>query len=261
MSDQPAIPSASCESHPPQAPGRPSPENLWLNLLFSAVIPAIVLSYGSKEKYLGPVWGMVVALAFPLGYAVYDLVRRRTWNVISLVGFVGTLLTGSLGLLKMSGFWFAVKEAAVPLVLGLAIPATLHTRQPLVRTLLYNDQILDTARIGNALEERANLRAFDRLLWWASWVLAGAFLLSAIINFGLAWWLLPSVSGTEEFNRQLGKLQFWSWPGVVIPSSAMVFYAMFRLVKGLEQLTGLKGEELFHPRPAKGRHASAPGQS
>ena len=253
MSDMPTRQSVRSEATPDAAASRSNPENLWLNLLFSAVVPAILLAYGSKEKYLGPAWGMIVALSFPLGYAVYDLVRRRTWNVISIVGFVGTLLTGSLGLLKMSGFWFAVKEAAIPLVLGLAIPASLRTRQPLVRTLLYNDQVLDTKRIHRALEERRNIVAFDGLLRWASWILAGAFLISAVINFGLAWWLLPAESGTEEFNRQLGKLQFWSWPGVVIPSSAMVFYAMLRLVKGLEQMTGLTGEALFHPRPVKRR--------
>jgi hypothetical protein len=258
MSEATQPSSAAPAAVAPQAGPRTKPENLWLNLLFNAVVPAVVLSYGSNEKYFGPVWGMLVALAFPLGYALYDLIRRRKWNVLSVVGFTGTLLTGSLGLLKMSGFWFAVKEAAVPLVLGLAIPATMRTRQPLVRTLLYNDQLLDTGRIRRALEERRNLVAFEHLLWWASWVLAAAFLLSAMINFGLAWWLLPAESGTEEFNRQLGKLQFWSWPGVVVPSSAMVFFAMFRLVKGLEQLTGLKGDDLFHPRPTKAQPGNDP---
>lgn len=239
------------------ATDRPTPrrENLWLNLLFNAVVPAVVLSTGSKEKYLGPAWALIVALAFPLGYAIYDLVRRRTWNVLSVVGFVGTLLTGGLGLLKMSGLWFAVKEAAVPLVLGIAIPATLRTRQPLVRTLLYNDQVLNTARIEEALVRRNQVPAFERLLIWASWVLAASFLLSAILNFFLALWLLPAVSGTELFNQQLAKLQIWSWPVIVLPSSAMVFFAMFRLVRGVEALTGLKGDELFHPRatqePAK----------
>lgn len=235
----------------PDAPPRKKPENLWLNLLFNAVIPALVLSYASKPKFLGPFWGMVAALAFPLVYAIYDLIQRRTWNMLSIIGFIGTLLTGGLGLMKMSGFWFAVKEAAVPLVIGLAVPATLNTRQPLVRTILYNDQILDTGRIQRALEERGNVAAFARLLAWASWVLAAAFLMSAVINFLLAWWLLPAVSGTEEFNRQLGKLQFWTWPGVVLPSSAMVFFAMLRLVKGAEQLTGLKGDDLFHAKPAR----------
>ena len=244
-------PAPSAPSAGPVAPPRTKAENLWLNLLFNAIVPALVLSYGSKPQYLGPVGGMVAALAFPLVYAIYDLIRRRTWNVLSIIGFIGTLLTGGLGLMKMSGFWFAVKEAAVPLVIGLAVPATLNTRQPLVRTILYNDQLLDTARIQRALEERGNVAAFARLLTWASWVLAAAFLMSAVINFLLAWWLLPAQSGTEEFNRQLGKLQFWTWPGVVLPSSAMVFFAMLRLVKGAEQLTGLKGDDLFHAKPAK----------
>lgn len=223
-------------------------ENLWYNLLFNAVLPGVVLTVGGREKYLGPTWGLIVALAFPLGYAVYDLVRRRTWNVLSIVGFSGTLLTGGLGLLKMDGFWFAVKEAAVPVVLGLAIPASLKTRQPLVRTLLYNDQVLDTARIEEALTERQNRAAFEDLLAWGSWMLAVAFLFSAVVNFILAWYLLPAQSGTKEFTRQLGKLQFWTWPAVVVPSSAMVFYAMLRLVRRLEALTGLRGEALFHPR-------------
>jgi hypothetical protein len=227
---------------------RPRPENLWFNLLFNAVLPGVILSLGGKEKYLGPRWALVAALAFPLGYAAYDLVRRRTWNVLSIVGFVGTLLTGGLGLLRMSGFWFAVKEAAVPAVLGLAIPATLKTRQPLVRTLLYNDQLLDTARIEAVLAERQARPAFERLLEWGSWMLAAAFCFSALVNFLLAWWLLPAVSGTEDFTRQLGKLQFWTWPAVVVPTSAMVFYAMLRLVRKLEELTGLRGEALFHPR-------------
>ena len=230
------------------AAARPKPENLWFNLVFNAVIPAIVLSWLCKPSLLGPTWALVAALAFPLGYGVYDLARRRTWNTLSVLGFVSTLLTGGLGLLRINGFWFAVKEAALPMVLGLAVPLSLRTRQPLVRVLLYNDQVLDTARIQAALESRGQLDAFERLLGWASWVLAASFLMSGVTNFFLALWLLPGQSGSEEFARQLGKLQFWTWPTTVLPSSAMIFFALFRLLKGVEDLTGLKGDELFHPK-------------
>jgi p-cumic aldehyde dehydrogenase len=37
------------------------------------------------------------------------------------------------------------------MLIGLAIPMTLRTRQPLVKALLYNEQVLDTHRIGAAL--------------------------------------------------------------------------------------------------------------
>ncbi len=229
-------------------PHRPPPENLWVNLLLNAVVPALILSFGAPENRLGPMWSLVVALAFPVGYSLWDLLHRRTWNALAVLGLVSTLISGGLGLMKMSGFWFAAKEAALPLVLGLAVPLTLRTRQPLIRLVLYNDQVLDTRRIHEALVARDQVTAFDRLLVWASWMLAAAMLVGGTVNFGLALWLLPAESGTPEFTRQLGKLQFWSWPGTMVPMSAMIFYALFRLLKGVEDLTGLRGDELFHPR-------------
>ena len=242
------------ESSPPAWPPatEPSPvlskatksENLWLNLGFNAIAPALALSLLSDTNRLGPTKALVLALLFPLAYSAWDLISRRTWSLLSLLGLVGTLLTGGLGLLEMSGFWFAVKEAAVPLLMGAAIPLSLRTRQPLIRTLLYNDQVLNVARIQQALEARGQVAAFERLLAWASWVLGATLALSAATNFGLAWWLLPAMSGTEEFNRQLAKLQFWSWPGAFLPLAAGMLYASFGLLRRLEALTGLPGREL-----------------
>lgn len=232
--------------------GRSVPrENLWLNLGCNALAPALILTFLSTERRLGPVGALLTALAFPLSYGLWDLWRRRTWNLFSALGLTGTLVAGGLGLMKMSGFWFAVKEAALPVLLGLALPWSLRTRQPLVKTLLYNDQVLNTARIAEALAARGTAARFEALLAWASWVLAAALILSAVINFGLAWWLLPATSGTEEFNRQLAKLQLWSWPGTFLPLAAGMFWALAKLLKGLETLTGLRGQELFHSPPPR----------
>lgn len=235
----------------PVAAARPKPHNLWLNLGFNAVAPALVLSFLSDSSRLGPTRALVLALLFPLGYGAWDLVTRRSWNLFSVIGIVGTLLTGGLGLLKMSGFWFAVKEAAVPTVLAAAVPLSLRTRQPLVKTLLYNDQVLNTSRIQEALEARGTGAEFDRVLAWISWVLGFTLLASALVNFALAWWLLPDQSGTDHFNRQLAKLQFWSWPGTFIPVSVGMFLALMRLMRGLETLTGLERSELFHPTDSR----------
>ncbi len=236
---------------PAAAPRAKPAENLWLNLGFNAGAPALVLSFLSSEDRLGPAGALVFALLFPLGYGTWDVWRRRTWNLFVVLGLTGTLLTGGLGLLKMSGLWFAVKEAALPVLLAVALPLSLRTRQPLVRTLLYNDQVLDTARIRAALESRGQVAGFEALLAWTSWVLAGTLLVSAAVNFALAWWLLPAESGSEAFNRQLAKLQFWSWPGTFLPMSAGMFYALYRLLQELEELTGLRGQELFHPPRAR----------
>ncbi len=229
----------------PLPPPKPR-ENVWINLVCNAVLPGFLLTQLSKPERLGPVWALVIALSIPLGYGIYDLIRRRTWNMFSVIGLIGTLITGVLGLMKVSNFWFAVKEAAIPAILGLAIPLTLKTRQPLVRTLIYNDQVLDTDRIGRALVERNALPGFDALLRWASWVLAGAFLFSAVLNYLLARWIVTAPPGSPENVAQLGRLNWVSWPVIMVPSMAIMMFALFRLLKGLEALTGLPGDDLFH---------------
>ncbi len=243
----PASSSAPDGAAPPAASRPVRNENLWLNLGCNAVAPALVLSLLSDAGRLGPARALILALVFPLGYGVWDLIARRTWSLLAMLSLVGTLLTGGLGLLEMSGFWFAVKEAVVPVLMGAAIPLSLRTRQPLVRTLLYNEQVLNVSRIRQALEERGEIAAFERLLAWASWLLGATLMLSAAINFGLALWLLPAMSGTTDFNRQLAKLQFWSWPGAFVPLAAGMFYTSFRLLRRLETLTALKSSELLHP--------------
>lgn len=240
---------------PPDSPDRiPTPprENLWVNLVCNALLPGLLLTQLSKPGRLGPVWALVIALSVPLAYGLYDLVRRRTWNVFAMVGLTSVLLTGGLGLLKVDNLWFALKEAAVPLVLGLAIPLTLRTRQPLVKTLIYNDQVLDTARIGRRLVERENVAGFDRLLHNASWVLAAAFLFSAGLNFFLARWIVTATPGSSEHVAQLGRLNWISYPVIMVPSLLIMMLALFRLLKGIELLTGLKGDELFHAPARRG---------
>ncbi len=92
----------------------PKQENLWLNLVFNIVAPVLVLSKLSGAHALGPKGGLVVALAFPLGYGGWDFAKRRKANFISVLGFTSVLLSGGLGLLKADGFWFAVKRRRHP---------------------------------------------------------------------------------------------------------------------------------------------------
>lgn len=194
---------------------------------------------------------LLVAVSLPLIYGVYDLVRRRQWNTFSFIGLAGVLLTGGIEFLKVDPFWFAVKEAVVPMVIGLAIPLTLGTRTPLVRTLLYNDQVLNTGKIASALDARQNHVAFDRLLLRSSWLLATSFIISGAMNFALARWLITAPANTSERMEQLGRLHWWNWPIIFVPSVGMMMWVLFRMLKTLEELTGLKGDELFHAPPPK----------
>jgi hypothetical protein len=237
--------SDSPENNPVPNKASPKRENLPLNLVCNIVAPTVILMKFSSDRWLGALWGLVIALAFPIGYGAWDFARRRHANVISMVGFASVLLSGGLGLLRLDGFWFAVKDAAMPAVIGVAVLVSARSRRPLVNQLVYNDQVIDTARVDAALDARGNRGAFMRLLRRASWWLAGTFLVSAVLNFFLARYLIRGTPGTEEFNAGLGKMHFWNLPVIVLPSMVMLVAILWRLVSGVQRLSGLEQEAIF----------------
>lgn len=226
-------------------PASPKKENLLLNLLCNLAIPTFVLMKLSGDNRLGPQWGMIVALAFPLSYGLYDLVRRKKTNLFSIVGVASVLLTGTLNQMKADGMWFAVKEAAIPTLFGVAVLVSTRTKRPLIRELLWNDQVIDTARVDAVLDERGQRSELDRLLKRASLGLAASFLLSAVLNFGLARYLLQSPAGTPEFNAELGKMNGLSLPVIMVPTMVVTMVVFWKLMTGLTRLTGLQLEEIF----------------
>lgn len=229
----------------PTTPAAPRRENLLLNIVCNVAIPAIILAKFSTDRWFGPAWGLVIALAFPLGYGVYDFVVRRKTNFISILGIVSVLLSGGLGLLKLDGRWFAIKDAAVPAVIGLALLVSLRAKEPLVKALLYNDTIIDVPRVSAALAERRHESAFAALMRRCTMLVAASFFISAALNYFLARYLLRSPGGTPEFNAELAKMHLWSWPVIMLPSMAMMFVALWRLLRGLKQLTGLEIDQIF----------------
>ena len=233
------------------AVAKPKPENLWLNLICNVALPTAILSWASGEKLLGPKWGLVVAVAFPLGYGLYDFVVRRRFNFISIIGFASVMLSGGFGLMKLDGFWFAVKDAAFPTLIGLAVLASMRAKEPLVHEMLYNPQVIDVEKVDAVLSERHAQDDFKRLICTASQQLALAMFVSAVINFLLARYLLRSPAGSVAFNRELAKMHWASLIVMVLTSMPMMMYALWQLLKGVEQLTGLKLDDILRQPPVK----------
>jgi len=229
----------------------PKPENMLLNLACNIAVPTVVLMRFSTDRWLGPLWGLVVALIFPISYGLYDLARRRKTNFLSVVGFISVLLYGGLGLMKADGFWFAVKDAAMPALFAGAVLASLRTKTPLLHEMFYNEQIVDIARVEAALAERGARVGFERLMRRASVWLALSFLVSSPVNFFLARHVLRSPPATPEFNAELGRMHLLVWPVIVVPSMIAMMAIFWKLIRELTRLTGLTTDEIFKTPPEK----------
>ena len=221
-----------------------------VDLLFSIVIPALILMKFSGDNGLGTTTALIVALAFPLSWGLYELLMYRKYNFIALLGLISVLLTGGIGLLQLDPQWLAVKEAAIPGLIGIAVLLSTRTRYPLIRTLLYSPAVMDVSKIKLKLESLGNTAAFEDRLLNATYLLGSTFFFSAVMNYILARWIVTSPAGSTAFNEELGRLTLLSYPVIAIPSMLMmlaIFYYLWRTIHGM---TGFTLEEiLVSPRP------------
>jgi hypothetical protein len=252
-----------------------SQEHPLANILINVLIPVLALSYLSKDPdfqqaigkavrpwHIGPVKALVVALAFPLGYGLWHFVKTRKPNFFSALGLVSVLLTGGLtiylwnkdGTVKPhADVLFGLKEASIPLILGLAVIGSHYTATPLLRVFLYSDSIFDIPKIEHRIAEIRGGEAYQKILFQATLLFAASFFLSTLLNFGLALYFLgdldhAAANARELYNARVAKLTGWGFAVIGVPILVFLFFTLRRLIKGLGALTGFTDEEIMLPR-------------
>jgi intracellular septation protein A len=222
------------------------PNNTLLELIFNIVIPSVILMKLSGGEYLGSVYALIVALLFPLGYGLYDFIKNGSMNFISLLGFLSTLLTGGIGLFELDVEWLAIKEAAIPSVIGAVVLISGFWGKPLIAKILLNPILFNLDLIYQTLLDYDKTDEFKAKIQLANHLLSITFVFSATMNYLLAKWVVISPAGTTEFNEQLGKMTMLSYPVIAIPSMIMLSAIMFYVVKSVMKLTGLKLEQILN---------------
>jgi len=224
-----------------------------LSLLLNIAIPTIIMMRFAGEDKLGPVNALLLALAFPLIYGVYGMVRERKIGWMPVVGLVSIMISGGVGLLKLPAEWIAVKEATIPLVLALAIVVSAWIGKPLAR--LFLNQVLDRERVYAALEEQGNTDEYERRTAVATWLLAGAFLLSAVLNFVLARVVVTADGGTQQYTEQLGRMTALSFPVITVPVFIVLTGTILYIMNTVSKLTGLDAEHVIRDQKKEKRQA------
>ena len=225
------------------------PENPIISIAVNILVPVYIFDQMSQADKLGPFYAMLLGLAFPLAYGGWDFFKNHRRNWLSALGILRLVMVGSLAVAEADGFWFAVGEAGFPGLIALCIIASMRGKNSIVKSLLYNDNLLSIERIENHLLLHNKQREFQRVMLQVTWLMVTSFVLSAVLNFVLARLILESPAGTEAFNKEYARMTLLSWPVIVIPSMIFMGLALWRMFNGLRKLTGLTFDEIFKTQP------------
>ncbi len=257
---------------PEPSPGKSKADSL-KGVLIGVLLPVLLLDHcsgGSMKPWeplpgqhwweLGPAWAMAVALCLPIGYGIAQFARRGKIDLMSAIGLAGVLLTGVITLCvvgeggSVSGstpWWFAAKEAMIPLILAAAVLLSSRSESPLLQTFLYTPELFDIPRIESGIRERGEQSAYRRTLARASYLLAGSLALSAVANFCLALhFLLPVLAESPDrqqvaYNYAVGSLTWWGFLVIGVPLMATLMGVMAYLLRRLGRLADLSRDELL----------------
>lgn len=222
-------------------------KSLLINLLFNIIIPTLILTKLSGEEHLGVRNALIIALAFPIIYGLQDFIQARKINFFSALGVINVALTGGIGLLELDPKYVAIKEATIPAIFGIATLISLRTPYPLINTLIFNDMLLNIEKIKQALKAHQAEATFRQTLKNANYIVAGSFFLSSFLNFTLARIIVVSPAGTEAFNNEIGRMTALSYPVIALPSTLVLFFALWYLFNSIHKLTGLDFEDMLNP--------------
>jgi hypothetical protein len=229
---------------------QPAQENGFINILCNILLPIMILN--NLTQKLGAMNTLLLALTFPLCYGFYDGIKRKKTNFFSLLGIFNTLLTGGLAVLGLGGIWFAVKEAAFPLLIGIFVFFSSFSQKPFIRTLFVNPQVINIDLLMEKLKENQKESDFFRLMKVSTIWLSASFFLSALLNFVLAQSIfVPTETGldanaqSEALNHQIADMTKWSMLVILLPSMVFLLAIFWQLLRSLSRLSGLTTDQIL----------------
>lgn len=224
-------------------------ENPLYNILFNIILPVVILNnlthkWGDK----GPLYALLLALSLPVIYGLIDYFKRNKTNIISIIGIINITTTGGLALLKLEGFWFALKEGLFPLIVGLALLFSAYTTKPFIKTISNN--LLDMSLINT--EDPKSQEQFRTLFKNSTLIFALSFFISSLLNFVLAIWIFqeidPSLSESEQatiLNSQIARMTWMGYLVIALPLTGMMALNIWYLIKGVTRITQLPIQKLM----------------
>lgn len=229
---------------------------LW-NLLCNIILPVLILNKAhSFFPSNGEQYSLILALAFPFGYGLREYIAAKTINTLSAIGLVSVLLTGGLALMKLEGIFFAIKEALIPLIIALFILCSVFFyKKPLLYIVLIKSPLFKSQLILDRVKTGGKESQFNRLMKTGTLWLSGSFLLSAILNFVIAFFVFTDIDiklspekRSQILNEQIADMTWMGYIMIALPLSILMIALIWYLTKQLKKITDLTLEEIINPQ-------------
>jgi hypothetical protein len=211
------------------------------NLGLNIIIPVVIMTRFTEQ--LGALPALLLALAFPLLYGVWDYFNEGTFNAYSALGIISVLLTGFIGVLALPAKYLALKEAGIPLLVGIIFFLSSFTKWDATTKLL--GQILDIEKLHKAYK-RKKLN-FNTQLNWARTAFVGSFIFSAIANYVLTIVIVTAEPATPEFTNQIGRMTALAFPVIALPAVIIIVSMVYCLFWHIQRTTKKDYTEFLTP--------------
>lgn len=218
-------------------------------LVVGFVIPTIILLLLSSESRLGPLWAMVLALAFPLALELYSLRIKRKPSLMSLFAIGGILVIGAISLLGLSEEWLALRRSIFYVAAALGLIIALHFKRDFVDRALA--KVINMDVVHAAARTKRVEKQLARHINKTSYIFAAFLLVIGIISYIVTIVFITAPTGSSEFNAQYAELRLLSLLFVTLPFLVGMTGFLMYLVNGIEKLTEIKTEELLKKKAVK----------
>lgn len=213
----------------------------------SFLLPTVILLYGSSSDRLGPIIAMLLALAFPVGYEVYRLIRRQKPSALSALAIVGIVTIGLVALLRLDAQWLAVRRALPYIAVAIGLLVLIKWKPILIEKGI--EKLLAMEQVHSSKLTSTIQTQLRRATHKAATTLAIVCILTGIATYLLTLGFMSAPAGSAEFNAQYAELRIVSIFVISLPLLVVVTIILVRLVSSIERLTGIAAEDLLRKKP------------
>lgn len=215
-------------------------------MLINFVLPTIVLLGLSDPSRLGPAKAMLLALAFPVAFELYNLSQKRKASMLSIIAIVGIMVTGAISLLGLSENWLAVRRSVPYVAVAIALLVSMLMKRSLLDWGLTH--LLNMELVRTKAEQKGTWLLLQKRITTIGYVFIAFLTAIGISAYILTLVVITAPTDTAAFNSEYVRLRVLSLPATTLPLLVGILAILMYLFTSIEKLTGLKAEDLVKKR-------------